>query len=186
MSKVRLTGLLVSAALLASACVSGGGYKPVSSELPGLKLSFSDPAWTGGPLPDGQQCAVFGGKGATPPLRVEGIPPGANAIIVEFNDLNFAPLSSGGGHGKIGFWHDGTSVAALPAVPGDTAQLPEGSFVEARAQSTGMYASPGYLPPCSGGRGHVYVADVKAVYKAKKEGEENRLLAQQRITIGTY
>ena len=177
---------LASVSLALSACVSGGGYKPVSAELPALKVSFADSAWTGGALPDGQQCAVFGGKGATPPLRVENIPEGANAIIVEFNDLDFGPLSSGGGHGKIGFWHDGSATAALPAVPGDTAKLPDGSFVEARARSTGMYASPGYLPPCSGGRGHVYVADVKAVYKAKKDSEENRLLAQQRITIGKY
>lgn len=185
MNKVRLVGLVVSAAFV-SACVSGGGYKPVSAELPALQLSFADPAWTGGALPEGQQCAVFGGKGATPPLRVEGIPEGANAIIVEFNDLDFQPLASGGGHGKIGFWYDGAGMAVLPAVPGDTAKLPDGSFVEARARSTGMYASPGYLPPCSGGRGHRYVADVKAVYKAKKDGEENRLLAQQRITIGKY
>jgi hypothetical protein len=42
------------------------------------------------------------------------------------------------------------------------------------------------LPPCSGGRGNLYVADVKAVYKASKEGEENRLFAEQRITLGNY
>ncbi len=172
--------------LVLSACVSGGGYKPVSAQLPELEVGFAAPEWTGGALPAGQQCSLFGGKGATPPLRLGSIPAGANAIIVEFNDLDFAPLSSGGGHGKIGFWHNGGTSVELPAVPGDTATLPDGSFVEARARSTGMYASPGYLPPCSGGRGHTYVADVKAVYKARKEGEENRLLAQRRIVIGKY
>lgn len=173
-------------ALILSACVTGGGYKPVADKLPALKVSFADPAWTGKQIPAGQQCQMFSGKGATPPLVVENIPAGANAIIVEFNDLSFAPLSNGGGHGKIGFWHKGGERAVLPAVPGETATLPAGSFLEARALSTGNYASPGYLPPCSGGRGNLYVADVKAVYKASKEGEENRLFAEQRITLGNY
>lgn len=173
-------------ALILGACVSAGGYKPVADKLPALKVSFADPAWTGKQIPAGQQCQMFNGKGATPPLVVENIPAGANAIIVEFNDLSFAPLSNGGGHGKIGFWIQGGERAVLGAAPGETAKLPEGMFVEARALSTGNYASPGYLPPCSGGRGNLYVADVKAVYKARKEGEENRLLAEQRITLGNY
>ncbi len=177
---------LLPAAVLLGGCVSGGGYKPVADTLPELQVAFADPVWTGGALPAGQQCQIFGGKGATPALRVDNIPPGANAIIVEFNDLNFGPLASGGGHGQIGFWHDGAASATLPAVPGETAALPEGAFVEARARSTGQYASPGYLPPCSGGRGHVYVADVKAVYKATAKDEENRLLGVARITIGKY
>ncbi len=72
-------------ALILSACVTGGGYKPVADKLPALKVSFADPAWTGKQIPAGQQCQMFSGKGATPPLVVENIPVGANAIIVEFN-----------------------------------------------------------------------------------------------------
>lgn len=177
---------IACAAVLSTACVSGG-YKPVTDPLPGLKLSFADPAWNGKQIPSGQQCQMFGGKGGTPAIKIENIPAGANAIIVEYNDLSFAPLSHGGGHGKIGQWTEGASSLTLLAVPGETASnLPAGTFIEDRAKSSGAYASPGYLPPCSGGRGNTYVADVKAVYKAKKDGEENRLLAQQRIVLGNY
>ena len=176
---------LVSALLLGG-CASSGGYKPVSDNLPTLKVSFADPAWKGQTIPAGQHCRLFGGKGDTPALKVENIPVGANAIIVEYNDLSYSPLSSDGGHGKIGYWVKGSS-AVLPSVPGETAQLGvKDSFIEAAARSTGQYASPGYLPPCSGGRGNTYVADIKAVYKASKAGEENRLLARQRIQLGTY
>jgi hypothetical protein len=185
---LRFAVAIIPAMLWLGGCATSGGYKPVADKLPELKVSFADPAWTGNVIPAGQQCQVCGGKGATPVLKVENIPAGANAIIVEYNDLNSRSLSSNGGHGKIGFWikKDSASVT-LPSVPGETAQLgTDGSFVEAEARSTQQYASPGYLPPCSGGSGHVYVADVKAVYKAIREGEENRLLAQQRIKLGTY
>ena len=179
--------LIVAALPLIAGCVSGGGYKPISERLPALEVSFADPAWTGNTIPAGQHCQMFGGKGQTPALKVGKIPAGANAIIVEFNDLSFGPLSSGGGHGKIGYWIKGAGSAVLPSVPGETADLGvQGSFIEAKAHSTGQYASPGYLPPCSGGRGNTYVADVKAVYKATKEGEESLLLAEQRIKLGTY
>lgn len=178
--------IAVMPALLLAACVSGGGYKPVAENLPGLSVSFADPAWNGKQIPNGQQCQMFGGKGATPALQVDNIPAGANAIIVEYNDLSYGPLSSGGGHGTIGHWVEGKR-AVLVAVPGETANnLPAGSFIERRAMSSGQYASPGYLPPCSGGRGNTYAAVVKAVYKAKKEGGENRLLARQEIVLGSY
>ena len=177
---IALTMLLVG-------CVSTGGYKPSSENLPALKVTLADPAWTGGTIPSGQQCKMFGGNGATPKLKIENIPAGTNAIIVEYNDLSFAPLSSGGGHGKIGFWIENKTTVVLPSIPGETAKIDiDGAFIEARALSTGQYASPGYLPPCSGGRGHNYVADVKAVFKSTTNKEENRLLAQQRIKIGNY
>lgn len=184
---MKLAITIIPAVLLTVGCASSGVYKPASDSIPTLKVSFADSAWTGNTIPSGEQCQMFGGKGSTPALKIENIPAGANAIIVEYNDLSYAPLSSGGGHGKIGFWIKHSGSTTLDSVPGETAQLSvEGSFVEARALSTGEYASPGYLPPCSGGRGNTYVADVKAVYKATKEGEENRLLAQQRIKLGTY
>lgn len=43
-----------------------------------------------------------------------------------------------------------------------------------------------YLPPCSGGRGHSYYATVKAVYKARRAGEESRLLGERVIELGKY
>ncbi len=71
----------------------GWRLKPISERLPALEVSFADPAWTGNTIPAGQHCQMFGGKGQTPALKVGKIPAGANAIIVEFNDLSFGPLS---------------------------------------------------------------------------------------------
>ena len=151
-----------------------------------LKVSFADSAWNGEKIPDGQQCSKFWGKGATPALRVENIPAGANAIIVEFNDRDYPPLSDDGGHGKIGFWiSEGSSSALLPSVPGETDSLPSGNFVEEPNQATDDYAAPGYLPPCSGGNDHAYFAEVKAVRKMKGAGKPT-VLATTKIELGSY
>ncbi len=140
--------LIVTALPLIAGCVSGGGYKPVSERLPALEVSFAEPAWNGNTIPAGQHCQMFGGKGQTPALKVGKIPAGANAIIVEFNDLSFGPLSSGGGHGKIGYWLKGAGSAVLSSVPGETADLGvEGSFIEARALSTGAICFTGLPSP---------------------------------------
>ena len=150
-----------------------------------LTVDMADPAWNGFQIPAGQQCSKFGGKGATPPLRIGNIPAGANAIIVEFNDRDFQPLSDDGGHGKIGFWiAKGAKSADLPAVPGETDDMPKGAFLEERNRATGSYATGGYLPPCSGGNGHVYFADIKAVNKV--EGEDTKVLAETRFLLGRY
>lgn len=144
-----------------------------------MKVALGGGGWTGARVPQGQQCRLFGGNGGTPPLRVSGIPAGADDLVVAFDDLDYAPLSSGGGHGTIGFAHKGGASATLRAVPGMTASLPAGARVVAAAKSWGEYASPGYLPPCSGGRGHRYQATVKAM----KGGSE---VARATIVIGTY
>lgn len=157
-----------------------------SAQAADLKVSFADSAWDGKKVPKGQQCTKFRGKGATPALKVEGIPADANAIIVEFNDRSYQPLSYDGGHGRIGFWiKEGQSTAMLTSVPGETKDMPEGAFLEKRNRATGEYARPGYLPPCSGGRGNKYVAEVKAVQKI--EGKKKpKVLAKAKIQLGKY
>ena len=69
-------------------------------------------------------------------------------------------------------------------MPGETDDMPKGAFLEARNRATGSYATGGYLPPCSGGGGHVYFADIKAVNKV--EGEDPRVLAETRFLLGRY
>ncbi len=177
--------LVMGFAVFVLAGFQATGYTAVSDHLPSLTVSFASPVWDGIKVPSGQQCKKYGGKGATPSLVVSGIPAGANAVIVEFNDMTYAPLSYDGGHGKVGFWVSG-STATLKSVPGGTAKMPAGTFLEARNRAGGAWASPGYLPPCSGGRGNTYAAVLKAVYKPKVEGEKGRLLAIGRITLGTY
>lgn len=135
--------------------------------------------WDGKRVPGGQQCQLHGGKGATPPMTVTGLPRGTVSVVVAFNDLSFGPLSRNGGHGTIGFPVRG-AAANLPAVPGMTARLPGNAVVVAKALSTGQYASPGYLPPCSGGQNNRYVADVSAV------GADGKVLETLRVDIGRY
>lgn len=118
--------------------------------------------WDGVKVPDGQQCTLHGGNGATPPINLSGVPDGTAHIVLFFNDKSYAPLSRNGGHGAIAFAASGGNVS-LASVPALTANLPNGVSVYSAARSTGNYASAGYLPPCSGGRGNRYTVDIKAV-----------------------
>jgi len=136
--------------------------------------------WDGKKVPSGQQCQRYGGNGKTPPMKVSGIPDGAVWIIAYFNDKSYKPLSRNGGHGTIAFPVTGTTTT-LPAVPGMTANLPGGARVIKAARSTGAYASPGYLPPCSGGRNNRYTVDLKAV-----DAKGNVLDQILNVNIGRY
>ena len=137
------------------------------------------PPWDGIDVPAGQQCHLFNGHGATPEIILQGLPEGTVQIRVEFNDKSYAPLADNGGHGVIGFQVSGPD-AVLPAVPGMTADLPAGAEVLAAARSGGQYASAGYLPPCSGGRGNRYMADVIAL------GANGAELARVPVELGRY
>ncbi len=135
--------------------------------------------WNGIDVPDGQQCHLFNGNGATPIIVLQGLPEGTAQMRVEFNDKSYGPLANNGGHGVIGFQVSGPN-AVLPAVPGMTEDLPAGAEVLAAARSSGQYASPGYLPPCSGGRGNRYMADVIALDASGSE------LARVPVELGRY
>jgi len=119
------------------------------------------PPWDGTLVPEGQQCRLFGGNGATPMIILRNLPAGTTQMRVEFNDKSYGPLANNGGHGIIGYQVSGPN-AVLPAVPGMTTFLADGIVVITAARSSGQYASAGYLPPCSGGRGNRYMADVIA------------------------
>jgi hypothetical protein len=145
---------------------------------------FAESAWTGDKIPSGQHCAKDGGQGATPALILSGIPAEANAIIVEFNDQDFNKLSYDGGHGKIGFMiTPGQAEVTLPSVPGGTKNMPEGVWVEKKNRATGNWYTEGYLPPCSGGRSHLYTADIYAVVK---NGDDYDDIAETDIRLGRY
>ena len=145
-----------------------------------LHVSFADSSWTGKKIPKGQHCRKFGGNGSTPELKVSGVPEGTTAIFVEFNDASYQPLSSRGGHGIVGFEYAGGGEAVLPSVPGGTKKTPPGTWIAKKNRATGAWTSPGYLPPCSGGRGNRYFAVVKAVNASKK------VLAKAKIKLGRY
>lgn len=143
-----------------------------------MKVSLKG-GWDGKKVPKGQQCTLFGGKGATPPMAVTGLPQGTTWVYVEFNDRDYGPLSRNGGHGVIGYPVKGAS-ADLYSVPGLKGSLPGKAKVISKARSSGKYKSSGYLPPCSGGRGNRYEAVVKAV------SGNGKVLEKVRIGIGRY
>ena len=152
-----------------------------------LSVTFADAAWNGKRIPSGQHCKKFGGNGSTPPLSVSGIPSQANAIIVEFNDKSYNTLSYDGGHGKVGFLiQEGTSEATLNPVPGGTKELPEGTWLVAKNRARGDWTSDGYLPPCSGGKGNKYTAEVLAVVIDPESKKIKDTLAKGKITLGKY
>lgn len=162
---------MIFAAALASIALTSPAFAEMKAEL----LA----PWGGKNIPKGQQCVLHGGNGATPPMKVSGIPAGASMIIVEYDDKSYPPLSSKGGHGTLGYPVKGAS-ATLPSVPGMTDKLSGGVQVVRKARSSGEYASKGYLPPCSGGRGNKYTATLKAVDAGGK------VLDKTMITIGRY
>jgi hypothetical protein len=145
-----------------------------------LTVAFADPLWTGDKVPADQHCPLQGGHGATPALTVAGVPDGTSQITVAFNDETYQPMNDGG-HGVIGFDVAATGgTATLPSVPGNTAELPAGAHVVTASRAPGDYASPGYLPPCSGGNGNTYSATVTAL------DSTGATLGTGKITLGKY
>ena len=135
--------------------------------------------WDGKRVPKGQHCKLHSGNGSTPPMKVTNLPKGTVEVHIEFNDKNYPPLSSGGGHGIIGYPVSGSS-ADLYSVEGMKGKLKGKAYVVRKARSTGRYASQGYLPPCSGGRNNMYAAVVKAM------DASNKVIEKVRLNIGRY
>lgn len=149
-----------------------------SSAMADMSITLEN-GWNGKTVPKGQHCALFGGKGATPPMKVTGLPSDTAWVYVEYNDQDYRPLSKNGGHGVIGYPVSGSSLE-LYSVPGLVDTLPGKGRVISAARGTGDYASKGYMPPCSGGKGNRYFAIVKAISSGGK------VLEQQKVEIGRY
>jgi len=158
-------------AVIALVCVAGAAHAEMSVAL--------DAPWTGKAVPDGQQCTLFGGNGSTPPMQVSNLPEGTASLIVEYDDKSYPPMATDGGHGTLMYPVNG-AAAKLPAVPGLTDELPGGVKVVHAARGTGKYASKGYMPPCSGGKGNQYTATLKAV------SSDGKVIEEKTITIGKY
>lgn len=169
---MMMKSLLTAGTFIIISTINGYAGEPMSA-------TFANKQWDGVKIPAGQNCRIFGGEGSTPALKLTGIPAGTNKIQVEFNDLSYGPLSYDGGHGIIAYRHNGTPTATLKSVPGYTPDLPKGVELVAAARSEGDYASMGYLPPCSGGRGNTYSATIKAM----KDGQA---LESVTLKLGVY
>lgn len=182
MKKISILFIIMVVSSLSSFTFSND-YKEVENVVE-LELSFINNIWDGISVPDGQQCLSFGGNGSSPEILVKNIPTGANALIISFSDRTFK-ANDLGGHGIIGLWIENNETTIIvPSVPGETNELPEGMFIEAKFRSN-RGKDGAYLPPCSGGRGNEYYATVKAVYKSNSD-DESLLLGKADIEMGKY
>jgi hypothetical protein len=150
-----------------------------------LDVSFTDSAWDGLTIPEGQQCSAFNGNGSSPELLINNIPEGTNAIIVSFSDRTYKPNDLGG-HGIIGKWllNQETSIT-IPSIPGESYEMPEAMFIVSEFRSN-RGTGGAYLPPCSGGSGNEYYATISAVYVGQSDDEESLLLGEAQIELGVY
>ncbi len=165
----------VALALLAILTLVVGGAHAAD-----LALALADAKWDGKVIPDGMQCAKYGGaSAASPAIRAGTIPAGTVRLVLEFDDEDYAPLSSDGGHGKFAYAvAAGAAEVVVPSIPqGITGGFPPGVSMLASNRSQ---IAAGYLPPCSGGRGHRYSVTVRAMSAAGKT------LAKSDLALGRY
>ena len=180
---LRILSLLWAASFVFTGCVANK-YKPASNVVE-LKISFADSKWNGKEIPNGQQCGKFGGNASTPQLIVGNIPPEANALVMEYSDRNSRRMNNGG-HGKIGYRiKSGSHQVVIPSVPGHTFDLPKDFFLIAAHKNPAWDKAGAYMPPCSGGKGNLYVVEVKAVHDAP-DGQDSLILGQGILTLGRY
>ena len=141
--------------------------------------------WNGDIVPPHQGCRSDGGLGNTPPLYVSYIPEKTNLLILEINDLDEPALSENGGHGSIGFYHNGDFSAVLLPVPGESNVLPNFAFKEKSSRVRAAKPYP-YMPPCIEKKHH-YSATVKAVIRTGSfDKQKTVLLGEGKIDLGTY
>ncbi|MBM3506418.1 MAG: hypothetical protein FJX64_01590 [Alphaproteobacteria bacterium] len=146
-----------------------------------MTARFIESAWDGITIPAAQVCKRFGGNGATPRLALDGYHSGTQVILLAFNDETYEPMNNGG-HGIVGFRING-KYASTGSLPGETNIISQGNFIVADNR---LGQSPGYLPPCSGGQGHLYSVTVMAVTWADTNPPYYRVLNQTRVELGRY
>lgn len=136
------------------------------------------PDWDGKQVPEAMRCGKPGAS--SPPIHVRLIPDGAVALIIEFDDLDFEPLSRDGGHGIIGYRLQvgQRETIAIPIPELSCTGLPDGVWVV--ANNRGRYPT-GYRAPCGGQtKEHRYQATIKAA--ADPCGVS--VLAQNKLFLG--
>ena len=68
-----------------------------------MDVEFTDTAWDGEKIPEGQQCLNYDGKNpATPSMTVTNIPVGAESLVFVYNDVSNKRMQNGG-HGIVEF-----------------------------------------------------------------------------------
>lgn len=174
--------LVCCLALAGCAGTTGLMYAPIGP-VTELDVSLEGVGWDGETIPRSGICADGQGRGMSPTIRVKGIPPEADAVVVEFNDKGYHELSEYGGHGAIWVATNGAAEVVVPPVHELTFDLPDGVHMEHAHRAQGF--GPGaYLAPCSLGWGHLYEAHIMAVRKKAPDGPE--LLSEATLPMGIY
>jgi len=149
-----------------------------------LTVQFRDPAWDGQQIPVDGRCRDCGGRGRSPALRIGGLPPAADMVLVEFNDLRIPDLARGGGHGTLAMATGGQREVLLPSVSEETMTLPRGVRCERPHRCTTYGHQAGaYKAPCSCGQGNTYAATVLAV---RRSGDRTEILARTEVVLGVF
>lgn len=156
--------------------------KKAAAAVSNLTVSFTEQAWNGRAVPRSGCCQRCGGRGMSPGLLVERLPAGTEAVIVEFNDLSYQPLSRGGGHGAIRVPCAGRTEVEIPSFKENSDVLPEGVLLEHRHRAVG-YGRGAYLGPCGCGSNNLYEATVEAVRRVDGKDE---VLASGTIKLGRF
>ncbi|MCK5145687.1 hypothetical protein KAR48_02965 [bacterium] len=182
--KKLFLGLAV--AILFGGCASSLKYI-AADEVVELDVELAGVGWNGVKVPQSGIAKVFGGQGMSPELMVKNIPAEANAIVVEYNDLDYPPMKEDGGHGAYFVWTHGEQSVLIQSVAEQIYELPEGVFIEHRHMAHHEQVRGGvYLAPGSGGKNHRYEVVVKAVHKPASKKEKAVLLGIKRFLIGRY
>ena len=145
-----------------------------------MDVKFTDAAWNGQKIPEGQQCVNYDGKNpATPSMTVSNIPAGAESLVFVYNDVSNKRMQNGG-HGIVEFaLPKGATSAEVPRVFGHTYEVPVGIEMIAEYRSRAGEVGGAYKPPCSGGKNHLYTVDVQA-------WQDDNVLAETTVEMGRY
>jgi len=170
-------GTLIFLAIICLMACSDRTYKSGERVIK-LNISFVDPEWDGKKVPKSGQCTNCGGEGLSPPLLVKNMPPDTDALIIKFRDKSMAV-----DHGAIRFQISGKTKLAIPSVPEQTFNLPQGT--ETESEHNAPVGLPGaYMAPCGCGYNNKYVATIMAI-KTEKSGQ-NLLVGKGKIKLGRF
>lgn len=175
--------LILMALFALSGCAGSQQKLQIDPEVH-LQVQFCDAGWDGLEIPVTGRCGDCGGGGRSPTLRISGLPPEANEVVVEFNDLRIPDLAKNGGHGTLAVATGGKEEVVLPSVREETMSLPNGVRSVRKHQCVFFGHKAGaYKAPCGCGQGNEYVARVMAVHRS---GENSVVLAQKVIALGLF
>ena len=106
--------------------------------------------------------------------------------MISFSDDSYSQMSNGG-HGIILFDHQMKTSAAIPNIPAETDNLPEGFSTFKRHNGTGWSGTGGaYLPHCSGGIRNYYSVEVAAVIVDIPNKKIVKKISKMSLELGRY